>query len=97
MPDFVEPVLAKLKPRPPAADGWIHEIKFDGYRLQIRIRDGKVAMLTRTGLDWTEKFGEEIAAAFGELPVETALIDGELVVERENGASDFSALQQGPR
>lgn len=93
MPDFVEPVLAKLKPRPPAGDGWIHEIKFDGYRLQIRIRDGKVAMLTRTGLDWTEKFGEEIAAAFGELPVETALIDGELVVERENGASDFSALQ----
>lgn len=93
MPDFVEPVLARLKPRPPAGDDWIHEIKFDGYRLQIRIRDGKVTMMTRTGLDWTEKFGEEIAAAFRALPVDSALIDGELVVERENGASDFSALQ----
>ncbi len=93
MPDFVEPTLAKLKPKPPAGDDWIHEIKFDGYRLQIRIEDGEVKMLTRTGLDWTEKFGKDIVEAFKALPIQSAIVDGELVVERDNGASDFSALQ----
>ncbi len=93
LPDFVEPALAKLKPKPPVGDEWVHEIKFDGYRLQIRIDHGKVTMLTRTGLDWTERFGETLAKAFSDLPVQSALIDGEVVVERDNGASDFSALQ----
>ncbi len=93
LPDFVEPALAKLKPKPPAGEEWVHEIKFDGYRLQIRIDHGKVTMLTRTGLDWTERFGEALAKAFSDLPVQTAVIDGEVVVERDNGASDFSALQ----
>ncbi len=93
MPVFIEPQLAKLKPKPPAGDEWIHEIKFDGYRLQVRIEGGKVALLTRTGLDWTERFGQEIAAVFAGLPVRSAVIDGEIVVERESGASDFSALQ----
>ena len=72
---------------------WIHEIKFDGYRLQVRIEAGRVKLLTRTGLDWTKKFGKELVAAFQDLPVGTALIDGELVVETAAGASDFSALQ----
>lgn len=93
MPDFIEMALAKLKPKPPAGEGWIHEIKFDGYRLQVKIENGRVTMLTRGGLDWTEKFGKDLVDAFASLPVETAVIDGELVVERDNGASDFSALQ----
>jgi bifunctional non-homologous end joining protein LigD len=93
LPDFIEPELAKLKPKPPAGEGWIHEIKFDGYRLQIRLAKGKVTMLTRTGLDWTERFGKGLADAFSALPVDTAIIDGEVVVERDNGVSDFSALQ----
>ncbi len=93
MPDFIELALAKLKPKPPAGERWIHEIKFDGYRLQVKIKDGRVTMLTRGGLDWTEKFGKDLVDAFASLPVETAVIDGELVVERGNGASDFSALQ----
>lgn len=93
MPDFVEPALAKLKPKPPAGDRWIHEIKFDGYRLQAHLDHGKVRLLTRSGLDWTEKFGGSVAAAFQRLPVESAIIDGEVVVEEANGASDFSALQ----
>ncbi|MGR9169579.1 DNA ligase D [Rhizobium sp. KDH_Rht_773_N] len=93
MPDFTEPELAKLKPKPPAGDRWVHEIKFDGYRLQAKIKDGRVTLLTRGGLDWTEKFGKEIVDAFASLPLETAVIDGELVVERDSGASDFSALQ----
>ncbi|RUM25869.1 DNA ligase D [Rhizobium vallis] len=93
LPDFVEPALAKLKPKPPADDRWIHEIKFDGYRLQVRIDDGEVTMLTRSGLDWTAKFGKEVLDAFAALPVRSAVIDGEIVVERDTGASDFSALQ----
>lgn len=93
LPDFVEPALATLMASPPAGDGWIHEIKFDGYRLQARIEAGRVKLLTRSGLDWTKKFGKEVVAALQALPVGTALIDGELVVETESGASDFSALQ----
>lgn len=93
MPDFIEPALAKLKAKPPAGEEWIHEIKFDGYRLQIRIDNGKVALLTRSGLDWTVKFGKEIVGAFEGLGVRSAVIDGEIAVERETGASDFSALQ----
>ncbi|AYD04747.1 DNA ligase D [Neorhizobium sp. NCHU2750] len=93
MPGFIEPALAKLKPKPPAGDGWLHEIKFDGYRLQAHVADGRVTLLTRSGLDWTERFGTKISKAFASLPVSTAIIDGEIVVERDNGASDFSALQ----
>ena len=77
----------------PSGDRWLHEIKFDGYRLQARIEAGRVKLLTRSGLDWTAKFGKDLAAAFKALPVGTALIDGELVVESQNGASDFSLLQ----
>jgi bifunctional non-homologous end joining protein LigD len=93
LPDFIEPQLAKLKPKPPAGEGWVHEIKFDGYRLQIRISRGKVVMLTRSGLDWTDRFGTAIADDFLALPLTSAVIDGEIVVERTNGASDFSGLQ----
>jgi bifunctional non-homologous end joining protein LigD len=93
MPDFIEPTLATLKPKAPAGARWVHEIKFDGYRLQARISGGKVKLLTRSGLDWTGKFGEEVPAALGALPAREAIIDGELVVEMSGGASDFSALQ----
>ncbi len=93
LPDFVEPCLATLERKPPKGGGWVHEIKFDGYRLQARINRGEVRLLTRRGLDWTEKFGKAIPAAFKQLPVRQALIDGEVVVENEAGASDFAALQ----
>ncbi|HTN62174.1 MAG TPA: DNA ligase D [Devosia sp.] len=93
LPDFVEPTLATLMTAPPTGERWIHEIKFDGYRLQARIEAGRVKLLTRSGLDWTRKFGKEVVAALQALPVGTALIDGELVVETGSGASDFSALQ----
>ena len=93
LPEFVEPTLATLSATPPEGERWIHEIKFDGYRLQARIEAGRVKLLTRSGLDWTKKFGKEVVAALKALPVATALIDGELVVETGSGASDFSALQ----
>ena len=94
LPSFVPPALATLKPKPPEGSRWLHEIKFDGYRLQARVDQGKLQLLTRSGLDWTEKFGAAVAAALTALPAETVLIDGEIVVERDSGASDFSALQQ---
>ena len=93
MPGFVEPMLATLAKSPPAGDRWLHEIKFDGYRLQARIEDGRVTLWTRSGLDWTEKFGGAVPEALRDLPVRNALIDGELVVENESGASEFSLLQ----
>jgi bifunctional non-homologous end joining protein LigD len=93
LPRFVEPMLATLVKAPAAGERWLHEIKFDGYRIEARIDKGRVALLTRTGLDWTAKFGEAIIDAFKALPVSQALIDGELVVEADSGASNFSALQ----
>ncbi len=93
MPEFVEPMLATLMGTPAAGERWLHEIKFDGYRLQARIKDGRVTLRTRSGLDWTAKFGEGVVTALSRLPAREALIDGELVVENDGGASDFSALQ----
>lgn len=90
MPDFVAPQLCTLVERPPAADGWCHEIKFDGYRVQLRVEDGEATLKTRKGLDWTDKFAA-IAKEAGGLP--DALIDGEIVALDHNGAPNFSSLQ----
>jgi len=90
MPDFVAPQLCASVERPPNAGGWCHEVKFDGYRVQLRIEDGDVALLTRKGLDWTDKFGA-IARAAKVLP--DALIDGEIVALDHNGVPSFSELQ----
>jgi bifunctional non-homologous end joining protein LigD len=92
LPNFVPPSLATLHAAPPSGSGWAHEIKFDGYRIQARLDDGEVRLLTRKGLDWSEKF-PNIAAAVAKLPARTALIDGEVVVEDKNGISSFSELQ----
>lgn len=93
LPDFVPPSLATLVTKAPSGAKWLHEIKFDGYRLQAHIDAGRVRLLTRSGLDWTKKFGKQVISALQGLPLDTALIDGELVVETGNGGSDFSALQ----
>ena len=93
MPGFVEPMLAALAKTPPGGERWLHEIKFDGYRLQARIEDGRVTLSTRAGLDWTEKFAGAVPEALGDLPVRNALLDGELVVENKSGVSEFSLLQ----
>ncbi len=63
MPDFVAPQLCASVERPPNAEGWCHEVKFDGYRVQLRIEGGDVAVLTRKGLDWVDKFGAIAKAA----------------------------------
>ncbi|MBR1088052.1 DNA ligase D [Bradyrhizobium manausense] len=90
MPDFVVPQLCTPVERPPAGDGWCHEIKFDGYRVQLRVEDGEATLKTRKGLDWTGKFAS-IAKEAGGLP--DALIDGEIVALDHNGAPNFSSLQ----
>jgi bifunctional non-homologous end joining protein LigD len=90
MPDFVAPQLCASVDRPPNSDGWCHEIKFDGYRVQLRVEDGKAVLKTRKGLDWTEKF-PAIAKEGRALP--DMLIDGEIVALNHDGAPDFSALQ----
>ncbi len=90
IPDFVAPQLCTSVERPPAGEGWCHEIKFDGYRVQLRVEDREATLKTRKGLDWTEKFGA-IAKEGGTLP--DAMIDGEIVALDHNGAPSFSALQ----
>lgn len=91
-PGFIKPCLALLAMNAPDGGDWLHEIKFDGYRLMAHIREGKVSLLTRGGLDWSARF-PTIAEAFEHFPAETAIVDGEAVVEDESGVSDFSALQ----
>lgn len=90
LPGFVEPQLCKSVDRPPSGKGWAHEIKFDGYRLQLRVKDGKATLKTRKGLDWTEKF-QAIADHAAALP--DGIYDGEAVALDDNGAPDFPALQ----
>ncbi len=90
LPAFVPPQLATLHDTAPSGDNWLHEAKFDGYRMQAHLERGKVKLLTRKGLDWTAKF-KPVAKALAQLNA-TALIDGEIVVE-DNGVSDFSTLQ----
>jgi ATP-dependent DNA ligase len=64
MPGFVPPQLASLRSKPPAGENWLHEIKYDGYRLQIHLDKGRVTIRTRTGLDWTRRFSA-IADIYG--------------------------------
>src|SRR6185312_12649687 len=87
----IEPALCRLLPRPPEEEGiWAHEIKLDGYRLQLRVEGGRAVLMTRKGLDWTARFSG-IARAAEALP--DCILDGEAVALNRNGVSDFSALQ----
>jgi bifunctional non-homologous end joining protein LigD len=90
IPDFIAPQLCTSVERPPNSDGWGHEIKFDGYRVQLRVWDGDVALNTRKGLNWTDKFSA-IAREAEALP--DVLIDGEIAALDDNGAPHFSTLQ----
>jgi len=90
MPKFIAPELCQPLERPPAGEGWAHEIKFDGYRMQLRVQHGRAVLSTRKGLDWTAKFAA-IARAAQALP--DCIIDGEIVALDKAGAPDFAALQ----
>jgi bifunctional non-homologous end joining protein LigD len=90
IPEFVAPQLCTSVEKPPNSDGWCHEIKFDGYRVQLRVEDGDVALNTRKGLNWVEKFGAiaKEAASFPDV-----LIDGEIAALDDKGVPHFSTLQ----
>jgi len=86
LPDWVKPQLAKLVDQPPEGPEWLHEIKFDGYRMHARLDRGSVRLLTRTGLDWTHKY-PAIALVVASLLARQAYLDGELCGVRPDGTT----------
>ena len=92
LPETMDAQLALLVDSAPAGDGWLHEIKFDGYRMLCRVQSGKCRIHSRNGKDWTASFSA-IADAVARLAVDTAWIDGEIIVNDANGRSSFQALQ----
>lgn len=95
-PARFSPQLATLVKGPPEGERWLHEFKFDGYRMLARIGDGDVKLLTRRGNDWTERF-PSIADAVAKLKLRETILDGEIVVVRPDGTTDFQALQNALR
>src|SRR4051794_10643429 len=91
-PGFIEPALATSVDTVPNGQRWVHEIKFDGYRVQVHLRDAAVKVFTRRGNDWTNRF-RKIAADAWHVNAGSAVIDGEVVVPAADGATDFSVLQ----
>ena len=89
---WVKPQLCKLVEAPPQGPDWLHEIKYDGYRMHARLDHGRVSLLTRTGLDWTHKY-PSLAAALAVLPARRAYLDGELCGIRSDGKTSFSLIQ----
>ncbi|MDN3565923.1 DNA ligase D [Paeniroseomonas aquatica] len=92
LPDSQKPMLATLVEEPPEGDGWMSEVKFDGYRLLVRKHGRDVRLITRNGLDWSAKL-PDIARAVARLKPDRLLLDGELVALRPDGLSSFAALQ----
>jgi bifunctional non-homologous end joining protein LigD len=93
LPAFVAPQLATLVKEPPAGDLWLHELKFDGYRMLCRIDRGKVTVWSRNEKEWTGKFAN-VEESVKALPLTTAILDGEIVVVDADGQSSFQKLQR---
>src|SRR3954447_18671004 len=93
---FVEFQLPTLVDAPPEGDGWVHEVKYDGYRTQLVIERGRARAFTRRGFDWSAKYPQLVDAAAA-LPVKSAIIDGEAIVMNKAGLSDFGALRSAMR
>src|SRR3954452_14943933 len=91
-PQWVPPQLTHLVDAAPEGDAWLHEIKFDGYRMHARLARGGVRLLTRTGLDWTTKY-PAIAAAVASIGADQAYLDGELCGVRPDGTTSFNMIQ----
>ena len=92
MPGFIAPQLASPSPDPPEGDGWVRELKLDGYRIQARLQHGQVKLFSRNGLDWTRRM-PNIVNAVQKLDAEAAVLDGEVVVLDQKGVSSFAELQ----
>jgi bifunctional non-homologous end joining protein LigD len=92
LPGFVDPALATSIGKVPSGDRWIHEIKFDGYRVQVHLANEAVQIFTRRGHDWTRRF-KKVAHDAWHIKAASAVIDGEIVVPAADGTTDFSVLQ----
>src|SRR6476469_5199320 len=92
LPNWIKPQLTKLVDQPPGGPDWLHELKYDGYRMHARLDRGAVRLLTRTGLDWTHKY-LAIAAAVSSLAAQQAYLDGELCGVGPDGVTSFSMIQ----
>jgi DNA ligase D-like protein (predicted ligase) len=92
LPRFIPPQLSQPVEKPPSGPKWLHEIKLDGFRMAARIDNGRVQLLTRTGLDWTGKYPSAVAA-LGSLNVKTAYLDGELCGVDDAGLPSFANTQ----
>ena len=93
LPDWIAPQLATLVSQPPAGNQWVHELKLDGYRILVRIANGRATLLTRNRQEWTDRY-PTVAAAAAALPVNGAILDGEVVALDRLGIPSFQALQQ---
>ena len=91
-PGFIEPALATSIEKVPGGERWLHEIKFDGYRVQVHVVNEAVKVFTRRGYDWTKRF-RKIADDAWHIAARSAIIDGEVVVPAADGSTDFSVLQ----
>jgi bifunctional non-homologous end joining protein LigD len=96
LPDHVDVQLATLTNKAPVGQAWLHEVKFDGYRMICRIEQGVAKFFSRNRRDWTDRL-RPLAKTTGRLPVQDAILDGEVVALRPDGASDFQALQNAFR
>src|ERR1700720_4770221 len=92
LPHWIKPQLTEIVDEAPDGPDWLHEIKFDGYRMHAQLDRGAVRLLTRTGLDWTHKY-PALAPAVASLPAEQAYLDGELCGVRPDGVTSFSMIQ----
>src|SRR5438552_1430293 len=92
MPRRVEVQFATLAKEPPTGEDWLHEIKFDGYRMICRLENGKARFMSRNHQDWTSRL-TSLGRAAEMLPVSTAILDGEVVAMRPDGTTDFQDLQ----
>jgi len=93
LPAFIAPQLATLVKEPPSGDEWLHELKFDGYRMLCRIDRGRITVWSRNGKDWTEKF-QNVVEAVKSLKATSAMLDGEIVIVDAQGRSSFQKLQR---
>ena len=93
---FIEPQLASSVEQPPEGKHWIHEIKHDGYRCQVLLERGQACVFTRNGFDWSHRYPSIVRAA-ASLRCQSAIIDGEAIVQNGDGASDFEALSSAMR
>ncbi|HLW28361.1 MAG TPA: DNA ligase D [Kiloniellales bacterium] len=93
LPDFISPQLATLAEEAPEGEEWVHEIKYDGYRLMAAVSGTQVRLYTRSGQDWTHRFGS-VAADLAKRDLQSCLLDGEVVVAGSGGRSDFGELQR---